>query len=242
MPALSPAQTQSLYNQSLQTALTRTTPNLELLVLDPRTNQLLANTFADPNAPIPTGSLLKPLLADAYARTHSTFPTHLCPAHAAPLALPQALAESCNVYFLALAEQVNPANLRNLPAPPDASPKTFIGLTGNWPIPPLALARAYAVLLLAPATRPEILEGMRLAATIGTAAHLGRHPGGVLAKTGTAPCLSACLANGDGLVLVAVPARHPTLLLLVRKRGTTGAATAAASGPILTQLRALHAY
>ena len=239
---LSPAHAQTLYSQSLQTALTRTTPGLEILVLDVHTSQLLANTFADPQSSIPTGSLLKPFVAQAYGRTHRDFPTHVCPGHATPLALPQALAESCNAYFLALAAQIDPGVLDDLPAPPDFAPKTLIGLTPAWPIAPASLVRAYAVLLLDHNTRPEILEGMRLAATSGTAAHIGAQPGGVLAKTGTAPCVSACKANGDGLVLVAVPAGHPMLLLLVRKRGTTGAATAAAAGPILAQLKALHAY
>ncbi len=236
------AHAQTLYSQSIQTALARTTPGLELLLLNPRTGEVLANTFADPTTPIPTGSLLKPFLADAYARTHSTFPTHLCPTHSTPLTLAQALAESCNAYFLALAKEVDPAALHDLPAPPNALPKTLIGLTPAWPVPPLALVHAYAALLLARGTRPEILTGMRLAATSGTASHIGRHPGGVLAKTGTAPCVSACIANGDGLVVVAVPDGNPTLILLVRKRGTTGAATASAAGPILAQLRSLHAY
>ncbi len=236
------ARPQTLYRQSLQTALTHSTPGLELLLLNPHTHQVLADTFAAPDTPIPTGSLLKPFLAEAYARTHADYPTHLCPAHATPLLLPQALAESCNAYFLALAAKLDPATLHDLPAPPDTLPRTLIGLTPAWPIAPLALIRAYAALLLSPGTRPEILESMRLAAVNGTAAGVGRHPGGVLAKTGTAPCVAACIASGDGLVLLAVPARHPTLLLLVRKRGTTGAATAAAAGPILTQLKALHAY
>ena len=47
--------------------------------------------------------------------------------------------------------------------------------------------------------------------------------------------------RGDGLVIAAVPAAHPTLLLLVRKRATTGAMTAAAANAILTQLESLHA-
>jgi hypothetical protein len=87
---------------------------------------------------------------------------------------------------------------------------------------------------------------MTQAATTGTASRIGQHPGGVLAKTGTAPCIPTpsqpCKATGDGLVLAAVPAQSPTLLLLVRRRATTGALTAAAANPILTQLKTLHAY
>ena len=241
--SFSPVQAQTLYQQSLQTALSRTTPNLEILVLNPQTNQIVANTFRSPNTPIPTGSLLKPFLAQAYARTHRSFPTHPCPK---PLGLAQALAQSCNAYFLALAAQIDPNQLHDLPAPPNFDPRNLIGLTPAWPIAPAALARAYAALLLSPGTRPQILEGMRLAAANGTASRIGPHPGGVLAKTGTAPCVvtaqSQCKANGDGLVLAAVPASRPTLLLLVRKRATNGATAAFAAGPVLTQLKALHAY
>ena len=156
-----------------------------------------------PDTPIPTGSLLKPFLALAYSRTHPAFPIR------AGLSLPQALAQSNNPYFLALAADIDPTTLHDLPAPPNYNPRTLIGLTPDWPIAPAALTRAYATLLLSPAARPEILDGLRLVATTGTASRVGRHPGGVLAKTGTAPCISACAANGDGLVLLAVPRRAP---------------------------------
>jgi len=161
------------------------------------------------------------------------------------MTLTNAIAQSCNAYFLALARDLDPAMIPYLPAPPpNPSPETLIGLTPDWPIAPATLVQAYAALLAGPPSRTqvEILAGMRGSALSGTASHIGPHRGGVLAKTGTAPCVDLpCQASGDGLVIAAVPASHPTLLLLVRKRATTGAMTAASAGRILTQLEAMHA-
>jgi cell division protein FtsI/penicillin-binding protein 2 len=258
IPCCGMARAQSLYAQSIQTALVPVDKDLEVYLLDLRTHEVLADTFAQPATPIPVGSLLKPFLALAYGLTHSgDFPTTICHGHPdrcwkveghGPMTLVPALAQSCNAYFLALARGLGPqgiAAIRYLPAPPhDASPETLIGLTPDWPIAPSMLVAAYAQLLAAPsdATETAILAGMRGSANSGTAARVGSHPGGVLAKSGTAPCTDPqCRASGDGLVVAAVPAAHPTLLLLVRKRATTGAMTAAAAGRILSRLEALHA-
>jgi hypothetical protein len=255
-PANTPAQT--LYSQSLQTALTRQNPHTEFLLYDLRTKAGLANTFPDPNHPIPPGSLVKPFLALAYATTHPDFPTITCHGHSdlcwstghGSLTLPDALAQSCNAYFLALARTLDPTHIPYLPPPPpNPTPETLIGLTSKWLISPADLIHAYAALLAAPPspTRAAILNGLARSATHGTASPLGAIPGGVLAKTGTAPCRSSgpdppCKATGDGLILTAVPAAKPTLLLLVRQRATTGAGTAPAAARILTQLKAVHAY
>jgi len=250
-----PAQAQqSLYSQSIQTAVARTTPNLEILVLDLRTHETLADTFHYPQTPIPVGSLLKPFLAVAYFKTHpGPSPTVVCHGHPdrcwkdgghGAITLTDAIAQSCNAFFLSLARSIAPADIPYLPPPPNPSPETLIGLTPDWRVSPEVLAQAYAALLAARTTPTQsaILAGMRDSARHGTANHIGAHPGGVLAKTGTAPCVDfPCKATGDGLVITAVPAAHPTLLLLVRKRATTGAMTAAAAGPILTQLESLHA-
>lgn len=239
---------QTIYSQSIQTAITRTTPNLEVLVLDLRTHQTLANTFHS-SAPIPVGSLLKPFLAAAYLKSH---PASIIVCHGHPdrcwkplghgsITLTEAIAQSCNAYFLSLAANISPADIPFLPPPPDSNPDTLIGLNPNWRISPEALAQAYAALLLTPPPS-EILNGMRDSARHGTANRIGPHPGGVLAKTGTAPCVDRpCKASGDGLVVAVVPAAHPALLVLVRKRATTGAMTAAGANPILTQLEFLHA-
>ena len=182
-----------------------------------------------------------------------------------PMTLERALARSCNAYFLALAREVagsgrgkdaldRVSTQLGLPAFPQdaggkpAEPAALIGLRANWRMTPLTLARAYARLAAQPQTEvtARLLRGMRMAAEAGgTAVRIGMHDGGVLAKTGTAPCVAApaepCLADGDGLAIAAFPADHPTELLLVRERGTTGAETAAVAGRMLSLLETRHA-
>lgn len=182
-----------------------------------------------------------------------------------PMTLERALAQSCNAYFLVLARELadsaagrdalaRVSTQFGLPAPPrDAdggptAPAALIGLGPGWRVTPLALARAYAQLVSTPPTSvtARLLRGMRMAARAGgTANRIGAHDDGVLAKTGTAPCVATaaerCVADGDGLVIAAFPADHPTALLLVRERGTTGAETAAVAGRMLTLLEASRA-
>jgi cell division protein FtsI/penicillin-binding protein 2 len=177
------------------------------------------------------------------------------------VALERAIAESCNAYFLSLARSIADSNtsgvdalrrvaaIYGLPPPPapDVSgeqvlPRSWIGVTGEWRVTPEALARAYGILASQPgdAIVSRVLAGMRQAAgPQGTAARIGAHRGGVLAKTGTAPCLpklEPCIADGDGLVVALVPAEQPTLLLLVRNRGTTGARAAEIAGEMLSRI------
>jgi cell division protein FtsI/penicillin-binding protein 2 len=171
------------------------------------------------------------------------------------LTLEPALARSCNAYFLSLAGELSASGMDalsrvsaryGLPSPPaPATPQSLIGLTSEWRITPATLANAYALL----ASESEnsltgrVLRGMQLAAgPDGTASRIGAHPGGVLAKTGTAPCRErSCVASGDGLVVVLAPAGEPQVLLLVRQRGKTGAQTATLAGRMLTALEAAHA-
>jgi cell division protein FtsI/penicillin-binding protein 2 len=193
------------------------------------------------------------------------------------LTLEQALAESCNAYFLALARDLSASSggsragagmaaldrigaSYGLPAAPVNSAAglderqlaaMLIGVTPEWRISPIVLAHAYAAFASRPRseTVSRLLEGMKLAASSGgTAARIGTHPGGVLAKTGTASCVpdsdalsDRCIANGDGLVVVLAPAENPRLLLLVRQRGTTGAQTAEVAGQMLSRIEGSHA-
>ena len=264
-------QRQDLYAQATSALLERSfaSPRIDYLLLDLRTHKTVAIHWADPKTAIPVGSLLKPFVALAYSQMHAgnaprPFPSIRChgkmdgcwkPEGHGTLTLESALAQSCNAYFLGLARELSASGADalslistryGLPSPPrSAKPQSLIGLTSDWRIPPLALANAYATLASQsedPVMR-RVLRGMQLAAgPKGTASKIGRHLGGVLAKTGTAPCRDrSCVASGDGLVVVLAPAEEPLLLLLVRQRGTTGAQTAALAGRMLTQLEALHA-
>jgi cell division protein FtsI/penicillin-binding protein 2 len=180
------------------------------------------------------------------------------------MTLERGLAESCNAYFLALARVVagSPEGMQaitrisgryGLPSPFESTGNAIaapdlIGLTPTWRVSPSALVRAYAVLLTEPLTpvTTRLRNGMRMAAAArGTASHVSIHAGGVLAKTGTAPCVAsadeACIASGDGGVIVAFPAEEPTQLLLVRERATTGAEAAATAGAMLSLLEKSNA-
>jgi hypothetical protein len=254
-----PASQSSLFAQATSAMLERNfaSPRVEYVVLDLKTRHMIAIRWTHEGAVIPVGSLLKPFVAIAYGMSHSNqFPVVRCEGRRSgcwradghgPMGLEQAIAESCNAYFLALAGQVAPDDLGrvqgtyDLPAPTVAepSPATLIGLTADWRVTPFALAQAYAALSneTGDPVVKRLVAGMRMAALPGgTAARVGTHVGGVLAKTGTAPCIDHCVADGDGLVVVLAPATRPRWLILVRERGTTGAQTAEIAGKMLQSL------
>jgi cell division protein FtsI/penicillin-binding protein 2 len=296
--AVKDGSTSSLYAQAATVMLDRSfpSPRIEYLLLDAQSREVIAERWPHADTPIAPGSLLKPFVALAYARSQQKsspnrsqqaaltrgFPSIVChgksdgcwrPGGHGQLALEQALAVSCNAYFLALARDVttNGDALHSvsarygLPDPPaNTTASMLIGVTPDWRVTPLALARAYALLIAGADTREvveddpidyeaaaRLREGMRMAALPGgTAAKAGVHPGGVLAKTGTASCVpdfeepalaghgkqGQCRINGDGLVVLAAPQENPRWLLLVRERGTTGAMTAEIAGEMLTRL------
>jgi len=253
------AQNGSLFAQSAGAVLSKASASdaalsrASWLLLDAHSGQVLASSWPDADRPIPMGSLTKPFVALAYARTHRDFPRYTCagtsthcwlPRGHGSLDFPHALAFSCNSYFLQLAAQTSATAIDQvardyaLPPPPAAAtPTQWIGLDSKWRISPLELGRAYARLATqgAPA---EVLEGMREAAFKGTANALAAENS--LAKTGTAHCIRDCIATGDGFVVALTPSENPQLLLLVRKRGTTGATTAATAARMLRSLRNDH--
>jgi hypothetical protein len=242
----------SLRAQSTQSALTQrwpraANPRLSWLVLDITIGQIIAHQGSDPDVPIPVGSLTKPFLALAYARTHNAFPHVICrgtqdrcwlPRGHGSLGVEDALAHSCNAYFLKLASQTDPNALQSvlkllgLPSPPaEATPAELIGLDPTWEIAPATLARAYASLLSQP-DAASILAGLREAASKGSASAL--YSEDALAKTGTAPCHHrTCVASADGLVIAITPIEDPRTLLLLRQQGSTGAATATLAAQML---------
>ena len=286
-----------LYAQATAAMLDRSFPSrdVDYLLLDLRTRQVIAMRWPHADMAIPVGSLLKPFVAMAYAGLHpdasgvnktgmdgpgsDVFPAVVCHGKKdgcwrtgghGSLRLERALAQSCNAYFLALAGAIAASDRDSsggdalsqitqaygLPAPPlldehAKMPAMLIGVTPEWRVQPAVLAQAYARLALESrnATVVRLLAGMRLATLPGgTAAHVGTHAGGVLAKTGTAPCVprttateDRCRENGDGLVVLMTPAEAPRLLLLVRERGTTGAMTAELAGRMLARIEEAHA-
>lgn len=222
----------------------------------PDAKSLDAQSDAQTDAQSP-GSLVKPFLAVAYAAQHGgVFPHVTCKGTAGRCWLPkghgtvdleEAIAQSCNAYFLALAAGLDRRAAAQVFAhyglrgpSPTASDATSIGLGSGWKETPLALARAY-LQLESEADQPtqaRIRAGMLRAASSGTAQVVDKAlgPNAALAKTGTAPCAHLSRASADGYAVVLYPAEQPRLLLLVRKHGATGAATAAVAAQMLRSL------
>ncbi|MCC7243385.1 MAG: hypothetical protein IT180_15780, partial [Acidobacteria bacterium] len=140
-----------------------------------------------------------------------------------PLTPAEALAHSCNDFFVSLARQlprdrVNrtrvAAGLPPLAASaalgpalvgldgPRVTPRALIDvlsrLTGVGPDPPVPMS---------PSTRAVLIEGLTGAATFGTASALGARGVSAWAKTGTAPMPGGGVA---GLVVALAPAGRPT--------------------------------
>lgn len=152
-----------------------------------------------------------------------------------PLSAAEALAYSCNSFFVSLAPRLtrDAVNRTRLAAglPPLGTQArlapALVGLDGPR-VTPRALVDVLARLagvgpdpgvpMRAP-TRTVLLEGLRGAATFGTAAALGERGVSAWAKTGTAPMPSGGVA---GLVVALVPAFRPTHGLVVVAPGAAG--------------------
>lgn len=221
--------------------------NVDYIAIDVNTRVVIAQHWADTATAIPVGSLVKPFMALAY---DGAFPEFVCTGKASRCWLPkghgreefrEALAQSCNAYFLNLARDVDANTLAvtaakfGIPPPRGDRAEDRIGLGDAWRIPPIGLVNAYAEL----ATRreelriAEILSGMELAARSGTAKAIGK---GVLAKTGTAPCVTNRKHAGDGFAIAMAPAVAPRIALLVRVHGVTGGEAAKSVSSILREL------
>jgi cell division protein FtsI/penicillin-binding protein 2 len=246
-----------LFSQSAKAVLERDfpSPDLSYLLLD-GSGKVLAERWATQQAVSP-GSLVKPFLAIAYGEQHGgRFPAVRCrgsrdrcwlPRGHGNLELEEAIAQSCNAYFLELAAGLDRQRAAEtlarygLAAPPmAASAESLAGLGSAWKEPPLTWARAYLQLVneqQSPA-QSRIVKGMLESAERGTArtvdAALGRNA--ALAKTGTAACSHTPRGAADGFTVVLYPAAQPRLLLLVRVHGLTGAASAKIAGAMLRSL------
>ena len=209
-----------------------------LLRLDVNTLRIEAENWAEPETPVPVGSLLKPFAALAYARSFShRYPNFKCsgkrcwlPEGHGTLSIVPAVAYSCNSYFRELSHAVDPLQLAEVSAayglrapPKNAKPEWYFGL-GPWSQSPRALLRAYYELWNR-RTQPgvgAIVDGMRGAAQFGTANALGA---GVLAKTGTAACSHQPRSQRsivDGFVIRLKPDHTPTEVTLARLHDATG--------------------
>jgi cell division protein FtsI/penicillin-binding protein 2 len=221
--------------------------SVDYIAIDVHTREVIAEHWTDPAIAIPVGSLVKPFMALAYDRA---FPEFVCKGKASQCWLPKghghegfrdALAQSCNAYFLNLARDVDANTLAvtaakfGIPAPRGNRAEDRIGLGDTWRIPPIALVNAYAELAARhdESRVAEILSGMELAARSGTAKAIGKN---VLAKTGTAPCVANRMHAGDGFTIALAPAVAPRIALLVRVHGVTGAEAAKSVSPILREL------
>jgi hypothetical protein len=253
-----PART-SLFAQSAGRILDRdfSSSAISFLLLDAHSGRVLALRWANPQAPIALGSLVKPFTALAYGEHHGfRYPAHICRGTATgcwlPLGhggvdLPSAIAYSCNSYFRLLtanmtAVEVSPTALRFglEPPPPETSGPALAGIGNRWLISPLSMARAYLEFARRrnqPGVR-QILAGMAQSAKQGTGAEVDRalpFPD-ALVKTGTAMCSHAKRAPGDGFAIVMSPSDDPQLLLMVRVHGVPGAQAAKTAAQMLSRV------
>ena len=239
----------SLSPAALDRAVSQSDANY--IVIDIHSREVLAARWPDADVPIPVGSLVKPFTALAYV---GAFPELECRGAAngcwrvkphGELNIVDALAQSCNAYFLQLAARVDADALTavaatfGIPPPNSNTAQARIGLGSDWRISPLALVRGYAELAMR-AGDPRVdrlLAGLERAARTGTAQGIGRPGDRVLAKTGTAPCVAARTHKGDGFTVVLYPAEAPRTGLLVRVHNVPGAEAAKTAARLLRVLR-----
>jgi len=204
---------------------------------------------------LPVGSLQKPFIVRAWARSHpvdttpklTCTPTSGCwrPSGHGTLDLRGAIRESCNTYFRLLARETPPEAIR---ASFEASGFSWmgemtaaetIGLKGpaGTRVAPERLIASYVDLVRTPwasrdDVRQEMLSGLKDAAEDGTAA--GLRLWGFMAKTGTVPALDGAPLKTSGLAMVLDDAGFAFLGLL--RRGT-GREAAIRAGVEIAKLR-----
>jgi hypothetical protein len=248
----------ALFAQSAAAALDHQFGNADLSwLLTSRSGRVLAQRWPHPDQAFAPGSLLKPFIAAAYGEQHGGHYPHLrcagtqshCwypPGHG-EIGLEEALAQSCNAYFLGLSDSLDLKLARDTFArlglhlalqPMHA--QDLIGLTPLWRETPVTITHAYLALLdeQSNPSRGRIIAGMEAAARQGTArgASLAFGSQDMLAKTGTASCSHEPRATADGFTLLLYPAADPRMLLLVRQHAATGAQTSTQAGAMLRAL------
>jgi cell division protein FtsI/penicillin-binding protein 2 len=239
-------------------------PDVEYILMDARSGEVLSSRWEKPNEPAPLGSLVKPFTALAYGEEHSfQFPEFAChgkrdrcwyPQGHGQLGLVQAVAQSCNAYFLMLASDLRPSSVAAVlrrysiyGVSEKVSPDSLVGLGAAWKISPLRMLRAYTELSRRrdqPGVN-EIIRGMQISERSGTGLAVGsalrRSGGSAITKTGTAPCIHSDHAEegighgfaGDGYVIALYPATDPQLALIVRLHSAPGSKAAQVAGQML---------
>jgi SpoIID/LytB domain protein len=163
-----------------------------------------------------------------------------------PLSPAEALAHSCNDFFVSLAPRLSRASFddvrRRVGLPPVGATAnlaaSFVGLDGPR-VSPRALLDVVARLAgadpdrpvqIAAATRRVVLDGLKGAAEYGTASALAARRVPALAKTGTAP-----MPGGSwmGLAVVLTPPERPTRGAVVVAPGAAGLDAAAIAADLL---------
>lgn len=216
-------------------------PKAEELVIEASTGRVVHTDFARAHRE-PVGSLVKVFTALAYAARHEyRYPKAIIcrgestgcwfAAGHGSVDLVNAIAHSCNSYFLELARGVTQQDASQVAAsyriaPPVVdSAEARIGLGLGWLETPEAIALAYLTLIRRrqePGV-PPIVEGLRQCARQGTAKVCGK---GVLAKTGTSVCVHRRKMPGDGWAIALFPEDSPRYAVLVREHGVPGATAA----------------
>ena len=243
-----------LFMQSAAASLARNYEGGEVSwLLVNSSGSVISQHWEEAHKPVAIGSLAKPFLALAYGQQHNNAFPHVHCAGAAghcwlpkghgDIGLEEAIAQSCNSYFLSLAKYVDRTRASTLfasyglngPAL-ESTDEAMIGLNGQWRETALSFARAYLQLVAEDGDplHQRIIQGMELAAQHGTARGIAAAIGTrALAKTGTAVCLHHPRAEADGFAIVLYPATMPRLVLLARMHGATGARAAALAGQML---------
>ncbi|MGH9663573.1 MAG: penicillin-binding transpeptidase domain-containing protein, partial [Bryobacteraceae bacterium] len=113
----------SLHDQTLAALLAREfpQPDLNYLLVDAQSRESIAARWPSQRTAAPAGSLVKPFTALAYAASHHfEYPVLVCRGRAngcwsakphGAVGIEEAIAQSCNAYFLALAARIGPEEI-----------------------------------------------------------------------------------------------------------------------------------
>ena len=223
--------------------------DVSYILIEAQRGRVVDARWPDADEPVPMGSLVKPFTALAYGEAHAfRYPEYVCrgtpsgcwlPAGHGRIGIVEAIAQSCNAYFYALAAELRFVDVAGVarrfsiaPPPEHAPAAAYVGREGLWKIAPSAAVRAFAALASEPSAG-TVVAGMVECARRGT----GRAVGQGLVKTGTAPCSHERKDTGDGYVVAFDRTDEPRYVLLVRVHGVPGAEAASVAGAMMRVIR-----